>query len=361
MTESRTQDFFAKHDKYGNDRRRSLFETALAKAIIENESKLIFSKINKAIIRCIQENPLLSKHMMHDSFAIRWDLIEDELIDAKCSNETALESFIELLKKEPLDIPDCLSLHRIFFERHFSPELISQPVSYPIPKTSFLKLGFFCQSILQKSMNTEQNKMYDDLLSYLMPDSQFSEKNRGRREIGIEKKSHDFGILEEKDMPSWAKNWHKRNIYPAKEVYRQDPSSSIVESYKKNNIPFIAGPSGTTAYCLLGVLFLLPITNAQLKEYVNLLAAGMIALGHHSFYDVMQTANNLKIFHLIKNTSVNHSRKKNISLLSGIELQHLYDACLTDHFKSTKVYQELTCEYPEFIGKNNLGNTHAFS
>jgi hypothetical protein len=91
-------------------------------------------------------------------------------------------------------------------------------------------------------------------------------------------------------------------------------------------------------------LLLLPITKVGLlREYTNLLAASLIAMGHHSYYDVIQVAKNLKIFHS-RNTRVNSE-----TVTASIDPKDIYNSCLTFEFKTSFAYKKLVDKYPEYL------------
>lgn len=332
------------HDKYGNIPERALFETELAKALIESCSTDFIRQVNIEIIQCITDHPHLKSHMIDIHSSIKWDLKEENLLPYDMTDEQALNYFIQLLSEQPVNLMTSFCLHRLFFERHFDFESITP--KHPKPNST-AKLGLLAQTTLQNSASTNKD-VYKHALACLMPEAQFSEKNRGRKDNGVYKKSLNFGITDSDHIPKWALNWHANPSYPAKDLFTRDRRSPLVKFYEQNNIPFIAGPSGTTAFCLLGLLFLLPVQNSTLLEYANLLAASLIAKGHHSYYDVMLVANNLKI--------MNKNFKEGKSAISDIDPCDIYNTCLTPAFKASAAHEMLATKYPEYLENSSKRN-----
>ena len=126
--------------------------------------------------------------------------------------------------------------------------------------------------------------------------------------------------------------------------------------YEKYRIPFIAGPAGTVGFVVGGAILLLGLTAKQLKEYVNLLAAAEIALGHHSYHETMMVASNLKLFYFAQETTIKlfaSEKKATLTLSSSIDPQHLYGQYLTEEFKKTEAYQVLALEHPDYLHNEN--------
>ncbi len=319
---------------------RSLqFETELARCIIDNSSFAILYRINRMIINYFRINRYADYHTQTDEQQ-RKACIKLGYIKENDTNNNFIKLFIQLLQDRSGDIAQCITLHKIFVENYLKPDDIIVRQAGNAAKVQ--SLGYLCLLALQKNNIGE---FANDLIFLLRPFSQFSPFNRGRIQTVKSSRTYDFGITEKEDCPEWAVNWHYTPIFPAKDMFEPDMGSTTIRFFNKNEIPFIAGPSGTVANCLRGALLLLPLTPGEIKEYINLIAAAEIAQGNHSFYEVMMIGANLKIFHKLKARNDNSS----ISVVPTIDMRNLYVDCLTDEVKISADYQALAEEYPDYL------------
>lgn len=336
-------------DTYGNISQRALFETELARDILNKMPPEPLKKVSIAIAEYIKNNPEIQEKMRNEQAGIMGYLWDHKEIPSMTIHKDVdpIVLYLKLLL-EPESIPSIITLQKIFFENFFDSSLVNnqsnqnqnmqENINKPIG--SLAKLA---QNALQNKKTS--SSLDKKLLDILQPESQFSEVNRGRKEIGREKSTTNFGITDLSHVPSWAQNYHKKPIPHAKDKFTRDEESNIVAFFEKNNIPFIAGPSGTAAYTLQGVLSLLPLDPQELKSYLNLLAASEVALGHHSFYEIMLVANNMKIYSFLEPGA----EKNKATLTSQLDPKYLYDRFLSDDFKTSKEYNDLSLKYPEFL------------
>lgn len=73
----------------------------------------------------------------------------------------------------------------------------------------------------------------------------------------------------------------------AVDVFELDTNSDYAVDIARNDLPFVAGPSGHTGSLLLGAGLYGKLNNEQLKEYLLATFAYLAAGGNHSFHEVM--------------------------------------------------------------------------
>lgn len=322
------------------------FETELARCIIDNSSFDILYRINQAIINYLQANGYSNYHTLTDD-ELREFFLKLGYISTADAGRNLIEIFISLLRDTPLDIAKCITLHKAFVEEYLNPENII--VRQGDDSSKVKSLSYQCLRVLQRCDIT---RLDDNLTDLLRPYSQFSLFNRGRIKLEkVKSETRNFGITTREDCPDWAVNWHRTPVYPAKDVYQPDMTSTTIRFFNKHRIPFIAGPSGTAANCLWGMLILMRLSSSEIRDYINLLAAAEIAQGNHSYYEVMMIGANLKLFHTAQGftDSGDASRTVAVSVSPAIDMGNIYASCLTDDIKACEDYKALAQVYPEYL------------
>lgn len=325
------------HEKNNLDARRNPilalhFEIDLAHALLESAPKEILARINQAIIAYLERN--------RASISARD--IERELIHFHISEDkdfvglSAVDVLIQKLSR-PLDctqfVCESASLHLCFFNwRHiYKPELDVESE--------------------QKNVTIEERSDLHRMIRDKGPNGLFGEKIRGRDSVYNQNqdKTRDFGHTEADNVSvphsyfEWVKNWHIQSFTPFYKRAAAYEDSPLVQTLRANRIPYIAGPSGTTADCLEGLHFLMPAMTEQEKaEYLNLLAAAEVAMGHHALHEIVLVAKIRGIFPLI--------RKKSPSAKAwDLDFSISYEYFLSDSFKTSRAYSTLSLKYPHFL------------
>lgn len=330
-------------DKYGNEKQRVLFETELARSLLEDTaSKNLYSQINCAIISYVEKNIEVHKKL---AAGFSHDLVLLNMLNKHDVQTDAVKLFINLLSQPltPKNLCVMSEIHKIFFENYFNPELVKAEK----PQQPCSTLGLFAQKSLRENIDRgviSSNPIY----KLMRQDSQFSDNNRGRIVGGSEKPTSHFGINDDENIPAWANEWHDARMARAKDAFRRDVTSPQISYCEKYNIPFISGPSGTVGFVVTGIMLMMGLSAQQLKEYSNILAATLIGSGHHSYFEVMQVFANLKVFHFFKTPESFCNSAK-----AEIHPEHIYETCLTDDFKKSDAYQKLAADFPQFLPAKN--------
>lgn len=130
----------------------------------------------------------------------------------------------------------------------------------------------------------------DKLQKTLRPQLLFSDRNRGATEVVVDEEqgTNSLGILSEDDTPENLKNYFQFRNYKCRQLFLTNDMSEMAIWLKARHLPVISGASGGIGKTLS---LLAPYMNFTIEEYqlLGLLtAASTVALGHHSFFEVMR-------------------------------------------------------------------------
>ncbi len=188
-------------------------------------------------------------------------------------------------------------------------------------------------------------------------DEHFSDKNRGREYKEGDSYTSNFGITDNKHTPDWAKAYFEKiPILAGKDQFTFNASSPVVSFFKQHNIPVIGGASGTLTFVLRGITLMheINLSLEQMREYVALLTAAMIAEGHHSVAEVMMVACTFNLYPYRTSTGEVAPYKFPFD-----QPERHYDIFLPDSFKKTYAYKELLQKYPQFLKPENASSKPA--
>ncbi len=255
-----------------------LFESFLAKYFIEHPEifEPLLDKIAIAIDSLIQAN---SKNSDFDRrlFATFTETL---------SQDSSLKNFDAVKKSRSLIIWD--TFLKYFIERVMTiPNLI-----YPsLKRESSLESlkGLIHYSLFNTTPNLYQKK----LLEKMRPNDLFSDENRGCIELEEEPvvPSFNIGILSETSetsIPEELVNYLKFENYPSKQFYAPKEDSEMANWLREHYLPVISGASGGIGKTISYLTTLLNFSSIEYKLLGLLVASSTIALGHHSFFEVMR-------------------------------------------------------------------------
>ena len=225
-------------DKRNNPYVAAVFESELAYHILRESPKDCLKTVNESIC-----NYLNKYKQQLDDTVIKKQLVKYKICQKNDFETTnPIDKLIDLLSREltPQHISECFTLHLLFFnyEHIYKPESDCQDHHKEAIKQSRI-------AIHKQLRPKEKGDMFD-------PDI------RGRESQSAKKPSKKFGIVKAKLLPAWAEEWHHVEFTPYKYRAKANPRSPIVQTFRKAGVPFIAGPSGTTADCLEGLHFCYP-------------------------------------------------------------------------------------------------------
>jgi len=283
----------------------AIFETLLSQAIILKRElyEAIYIKIAKGIDELQKLNRSLDREMF-----MAFTLTQSEF-------ELGKKTDPNYFQQENFDLHAANHWHKVIFERHL--KKISQ-VPPPAPCNTNSLFGIVQAFIAQKA------SLRDDLYQKLRAQHLFSEAGRGREELEEDIFTQKFGILPEAKTPHQLRFFYQKNYVPGQFLFKAVKDSSIVKFMNKHHLPFISGPSGTVADCYLGVMLLGVLSAEEFKTYLMVLAASLVARGHHSFYEVFM------VLEFLKPTQNDYSTRK-----------EFYESMLSHEFKMSSEYQSL--------------------
>jgi len=284
--EKKANKFIYKRDKKDNRYENTLYESYLAKVIIQNDetwrplileiNQWIFDKISKHKENKKMMSALISALKKYTKIAV------DKTNFLEISKEFLLES---------KDLLPTLMFHGKFFD-HVHPTM-------------------------------KQEKTYQQLPTYqvVRSDNLFADKNRGMGETNRKLiffkdyfyRSNAFGIMPDRETPAdlsqyfenqpdkhHTKCFHKLNgdriSYAAAQRNRekkQTASTSFREEIIERDVALVSGTSGTTTKIITPLIDAMKLPPEKIKEYLMVRGAAVVAYGYHSMYEVMVLARNL--------------------------------------------------------------------
>lgn len=179
-----------------------------------------------------------------------------------------LDTFLKFFMEHALAIPDIV---------------IPQP---ELDKKSIPSLSTLARLSLFKKPN-EGQKHFQEIMR---PDNLFSEANRGVIELEEveEYASRRFGILSDENTPDELKNRLSFDNYPARQIYSPKESSMMAQWSRKHYLPVISGASGGIGKTISRMASFIDFSTSEYQLLGIMIASSTIALGHHSFFEVMR-------------------------------------------------------------------------
>lgn len=333
---------------YHNSIEAAVFESELAHALLTAAPTESLEKINQAIIDYLSRHR--RKLLAEKEPALKEQLIKYHL----CASEdfhamNAIDKFIELLKRPLTDtnnLSEFATLHLVFFNY----EHIYDPALDVKGKEARLEIEHERQSINRRVRPNKPGEMFEPV-------------TRGRQGIFANIKTKEFGITDPENTPDWGREWHRNPSTPHKYRSGLNLHSPVLKSFRSHGIPYIAGPSGTSADCAEGLHFLMPgLSQEEKQEYFNLLAAAEIAQGHHSMHEIILPLCNLELYKPYSEKLVGLENKKQFAKASEyrshpwayLDYQKSYEEFLSPVFKKTSQYHELCHRYPQYLDPDRL-------
>lgn len=254
-----------------------LFESYLAKYFIEHQDifKPLINKVLMAIDHIIvinSENPIFER-MLFSTFS----KVMEENLDIK--NMEALKQSGSLVAFD--------TFFKYFTEYVMSLSSIKLPEREQQNPIKVPSLGVLSQQSLFKSTQYGDKK----LLDRMRPASLFSEKNRGVVDVDpdhFEEKIRDLGILSSADTPTELKNYFSFSHMPSRPYYAPNEDSLMAQWLRERYLPVISGASGGIGKTISKINSLVPLSKKEYQLLGILVASSTVALGHHSFFEVLR-------------------------------------------------------------------------
>lgn len=176
---------------------------------------------------------------------------------------------------------------KYFTERVMSISSIQLPEMETKNSMRIPSLSALAQQSLFKSSEFGQKL----LLDRLRPTPLFRDKNRGVIETDTsdcEIETHDLGILSSQDTPDSLKSFFKLPHYPSRQYYKAKEDSSMTLWLREHHLPAISGASGGIGKTISKINSFVVLSPIEYQLLGILIASSTIALGHHSFFEVMR-------------------------------------------------------------------------
>lgn len=326
--------FLYKRDKSGNRMENVIFESHLAKTIVENDHtwRPLINRINQWVFNKIKDsidNPKIKTRVIK--------YIKKHTGKTVDSKNYLKE--VELFLLNSKDLTTSILFHKTFFAK-------------------------ICPAIIGKSVK----HFYNELTTYkkIRSPSLFLNSNRGTTTGRLRDflkfkypfyKSRALGIMQDKQTSPELSSYYdgKAGKYkPSKKFYKftgkrpvflqqkndaGEPgnnqkedlnNTSYASEVSQSDISFISGTSGTATRIVSPLIDLMGLTLIEAKEYLMVLGGVLAARGHHSMYEVMVIARNFGF-----NIQYNHS--------------FYHNQFITDKFRVSAAYKEFLKNYPSIV------------
>lgn len=259
------------NDSYGNNVVITVYESCLSKTIVESRElyQELYFKISTSIKEVVDFNSENEKFKRR-LYAV-FSTINDEF--------PGHENINDLLKKD-FNLYAANQFYKYFFEN-----LINYAT---LPKRSNQATHLASLTELVQTKIGASDSLVNKLRFQTDSGQVFADKNRGRIEIESDfegAKTTKLGITEETNTPAELVKYFSKLYEPGQSQFKRDYNSQISKWLQKRNLPFVSGPSGTAGTCLCGMFQLCTYSQKELKLYFMVLAASLVARGHHSFVE----------------------------------------------------------------------------
>lgn len=156
-------------------------------------------------------------------------------------------------------------------------------------KLNFLPLNNTVHAVVHTGLFKQAKFNTEVLLNKMRPEFLFSEKNRGVFELELvdESATRTIGLLAAEDVPAELTNYLTFDNYPSSQLYTPNEDSWMAKWMRAHHLPIISGASGGVGKTLSGLAKLVDLSPHEFTMLGLLIATSTIALGHHSFFEVM--------------------------------------------------------------------------
>lgn len=299
-------------DARGNEISKTVYESLLSRAIIESKDlyQSLFLQINSAIQEFVTKYQT-SEVNQRELFAI-FSLLNSEF---------AHNDKLEVLLQPDFDIFAVATFHKLYFQY-----LLQHTVSRDI-KVSKNTLFSTAQAYI-----CSKPPLLRALEKTLSNHSFFDDKKSGRHSKELDQaRTHKLGITTEQYAVGKLSCYFKVAYFPGQSKFEPNKESSAFKWLNQNSLPFIAGISSTIGTCYCGLIYL-GFSRAQIKLYLMVITATLVARGHHSFGET----------HLVW-------KKIGIPLESKKNMQEYYEQFLTKEFIASDRYKTLSSEMQQHL------------
>jgi len=254
-----------------------LFESHLAKYFIEHPEifKPLINKVLEAAEHVITINS--ESRMFNRLLFSVFSTVAEEYPD--------IDDMEDLKKSDSLVVFD--TFFKYFTERVISFSTTNLPERKLQKSIQTTSLGVLAQQSLFKSQEYAQ----DMLLDKMRPSDLFSDEHRGIIEVDIiddEEQTTNLGILSFTDTPAELTNYFSLPHFPARQYYTPKEDSLMAQWLRERYLPVISGASGGIGNTVSKINSLIKLSNKEYQLLGLLVASSTIALGHHSFFEVLR-------------------------------------------------------------------------
>lgn len=303
-------------DSRGNEISRTIYESLLSQAIIESRClyRDLFLQINAAIQQFIttHQNSEANKRELFAIFSL-------------LNSEFAGYDKIETLLQPDFDIFAVATFHKLYFQ-------------------------YLLQHIISRDLKTSKNSLFSTVQGYISSQvpllkaldkslnnhSFFEDKKAGRQSKELDQvATHKFGITTEQYAVGKLSCYFKVGYFSGQLKFEPNKESLAFKWLAQNKQPFIAGISSTIGTCYSALIYL-GFSREQIKLYLMVLTATLVARGHHSFGET----------HLVW-------KKIGIPLENKENMQEYYEQFLTKEFIASDRYKNLSSEIRQHLQQIN--------
>lgn len=244
-----------------------LFESYLAKFFIDNPSYFssLIAKIMlgvNAVIELNEDNSLLERMLFSVcSQASEVDANMGDLVSLQQTTSiVALDTFFKYFSEWCLTLPD-LTLPKV---AHSTGE----------------DIGFFKSSALVPAK----------IAKVMRPEGLFCDEHRGVIDIETDEDitSTNFGLLSDDFTPPALVNVLTFNNHRAGQYYLPKEDSEMALWLRAHYLPVISGASGGVGKTISAVASIIDLSLEECALFGLMIAASTVALGHHSFFEVLR-------------------------------------------------------------------------
>ncbi|WP_058449826.1 hypothetical protein [Legionella jamestowniensis] len=145
-------------------------------------------------------------------------------------------------------------------------------------------------ALVQQSLFKSKQFGKTQLLNRMRPATLFSDRNRGI--VAVENldeiETRNLGILSTEDTPNDLKDYFVSPHFPSRQYYQPKENSLMALWLRKYYLPVISGASGGVGKTISEINSLIVLSTNDYKLLAILIASSTIALGHHSFFEVIR-------------------------------------------------------------------------
>jgi hypothetical protein len=299
-------DFILAFDDKNNNIEVCLFESFLSRYFLDNPNifQPVIIKVLSAIERFIAAN----------SENLRLSRVLFSVFSTLSEQDASITDFEQLKQSCSLITIDT-------FMKYFSEQVMTLPdIKIPMPQLRDGTLKALVHLTLFKTPGRGQTLF----LEAMRPKTMFSDINRGVIELNSveEVQTSNIGILSTKDTPNELRNYLCFNNFSCRQYYAPKEDSEMTKWLRAHYLPVISGASGGTGKILSQLSPLIDFSRRDYQLMGLLIASSTVALGHHSFFEVLRPLS---------------------LILSPLEEQNnllsFYEQCIPPEIKALESYQ----------------------